>query len=139
MSEHANAVTALRRAEKLESASWRGSNWYVRFLLLYGAAQLVMAPALVLGQGLVGTASAVGVNTVVIAALSVYMARQRTLRRGFGVLHGAVVGSWGAAFGLTAGLGTTVFRGSPSFAVVATLACALPFAVAAWFEIRRLA
>ncbi|GHH50315.1 hypothetical protein GCM10018773_47130 [Streptomyces candidus] len=32
---------------------------------------------------------------MVIAALSVCMARQRTLRRGFGILHGAVIGNRG--------------------------------------------
>lgn len=137
MSEYAAAAEALRQADKVESAAWRGSDWYLRFLLVYGLAQLAMAPVLVLGQGPVSIFVPVGVNTAVVLGLSVYTARQRTVRRGFGIRHGAVIGSWGVAWALTASLGTTVLHESPSFAVLATLACALPFAVGAWFEIRR--
>ncbi|MGW7412843.1 hypothetical protein [Streptomyces sp. NPDC054863] len=137
MSEHTCAAEALRQADRVESAAWRGSNWYLRFLLVFGLAQFAIAPVLVLRQGPASTFVAVGVNTVVVITMSVYAARQRTVRRGFGIRHGAVIGGWGVAFGLTAALGTTVLHGSALFATVATLACILPFAVGAWFEIRR--
>ncbi|MEU8888706.1 hypothetical protein [Streptomyces sp. NPDC048442] len=137
MSEHTHAAEALRQADRVESAAWQGSSWYLRFLLVFGLAQLVIAPTLVLWRGPASTFVAIGVNTAVVIAMSVYAARQRTLRRGFGIRHGAVIGGWGVAFGLTAALGTTFLHGNTLFAAVATLACALPFAVGAWFEIRR--
>lgn len=70
-------------------------------------------------------------------ALSVYAGRQRTVRKGFGARHTIVIGGWAIAFILTTWLGTTTFHENVLFAVVAAAACALPFALGAWSEIRR--
>ncbi|MFF0747082.1 hypothetical protein ACFYVL_42525 [Streptomyces sp. NPDC004111] len=137
MSELTDAAAALRRVDRVESAAWKGSNWYLRFLLIYGLAQLVIAPALVLLRHPVSTFVAVGVNTVVVVALSFYAARQRTVRRGFGMRHAMVIAGWGVTFALTASLGSTAFHENVLFAVAATVACVLPFALGARSEIRR--
>jgi hypothetical protein len=139
MSEYSDAAAALQRVGALENTAWRKSGWYLRFLLPYGAAQFVIVPALVLLPHPVSIFVGIGLNTVMVAVLGTYMARQRTVRPGFGKRHGTVIGTWGAAFGATAGLGTNVWHGSVVFAAAATLACLLPFAVGAWFEIRRTA
>ncbi|MCX5206965.1 hypothetical protein OG897_36885 [Streptomyces sp. NBC_00237] len=139
MSEYGDAAAALRRVGALETTAWRRSGWYLRFLLPYGAAQLVIVPALVLLPHPLGAQVSVGLNTVMVIVLSAYVARQRTVRPGFGWRHGTVIGTWAAAFVATSWLGSTVWHGSVPFAAVATLACLLPFAAGAWFEIRRTA
>jgi hypothetical protein len=137
MSEFADATEALRRAERVESAAWQGSNWYLRILLIFGLAQLVIAPSVVLLEHPASTFVPVGVNTAAVVAMSVYSARQRTLRKGFGVRHSLVIGGWAIAFILTALLGTNALHANVLFAAGATAACVLPFALGTWFEIRR--
>jgi hypothetical protein len=139
MSEYTDAVAALSRADSLENTAWRRSGWYLNFLLLYGAAQLLTVPALVLLPHPVGVLVSVGLHTVVVLGLSVYTARQRTVRPGFGRRHAAVLAGWAVAFALTAWLGSTVLHGSVAFAVAASSACVLPLAAGAWCEIRRAA
>ncbi len=137
MNEHADAVRMYESAAKTEAAALRRSDWYTRYLWVFAAGQLGLVPLAVLWNGL-ASAIAFGLgNTLLVAGLSVYAARQRVVRRGFGVKHGAVIGSWAALFALSVALGTTVFAAAPAFAAVAALACALPPAVGAWLEARR--
>lgn len=135
----AEAAGALGRAAGLEKAARRRSGWYARYLWAFAAGQLVLVPVAVLGHGLASALVFGAANTLLVTGLSVYAARQRVVRRGFGVKHGVLVGTWAVVFALTVTLGSTAFgRGLP-FAAVAALACALPLAVGAWSETRSTA
>jgi hypothetical protein len=137
MSEDNEAVGTLGRAAGLEKEAWERSGWYARYLWAFAAGQLMLVPVAVLGRG-VATAMLLGLaNVLLVTGLSVYAARQPVVRRGFGVKHGVMVGSWAIAFTLTVTLGTTAFPDSPTFAAVGTVGCALPLAVGAWLEMRR--
>ncbi|MFJ3921891.1 hypothetical protein [Streptomyces sp. NPDC090022] len=129
-------IGALGRAAALEKAARRGSGWYERYLMVFGAGQLVLVPMVLLWHGAGALVFAVA-HGLLVAALSVYAARQRAVRRGFGVRHVAVVGVWGMFFAVTVILGTTVFVDQVPFAVGGTLLCALPVAVGLWNERRR--
>ncbi|MFG2994719.1 hypothetical protein ACGFZK_36390 [Streptomyces sp. NPDC048257] len=136
MQEAAKAVGALGRAAGLEKAARRRSGWYARYLWAFAAGQLVLVPMAVLWHG---PASAVvfGVtNALLVTGLSLYAARQRVVRRGFGVKHGVLVGSWAVVFALTITIGTAVFGHGVPFAAAGALVCALPPAVGAWTETR---
>ncbi|WKD35171.1 hypothetical protein [Streptomyces xanthophaeus] len=136
MQESAKAVGALGRAAGLEQAARRRSGWYARYLWVFAAGQLVLVPIAVLWQGPVSGAVFAVTNGLLVTGLSVYAARQRVVRRGFGVKHGVLVGSWAVVFALSITLGTAAFGHGVPFAVAAALACALPLAVGAWTETR---
>ncbi|MFJ7586220.1 hypothetical protein ACIQZO_02220 [Streptomyces sp. NPDC097617] len=136
MGETAEAAGALGRAAGLEKAARRRSGWYARYLWAFAAGQLVLVPVAVLWRGPVSAVVFGVANALLVTGLSVYAARQRVVRRGFGVKHGVLVGSWAAVFALTITLGTSVFGRGAGFAAVAALACALPLAVGAWTETR---
>ncbi|MCY0922959.1 MULTISPECIES: hypothetical protein [unclassified Streptomyces] len=129
MSEYAEA-------KRMETAALLSSGWYARYLWVFAVGQLVLVPVSLLwhgaGQAVVFTLA----NTLLVGGLSVYAARQRVVRRGFGLKHGLVIGTWGAVFGAAVVLGTGVFRDDPAFTVVAAVACALPAAVGAMTERR---
>ncbi|MGW4200818.1 hypothetical protein [Streptomyces sp. NPDC004726] len=136
MNDFADAGGALGRAADVENEARKRSDWYARYLWVFAAAQLVLVPMALLWRGLVAALIFTLANLLLVSALSVYAARQRVIRRGFGARHGKVMGSWVAAFALAVALSTTVFEGSVPFAVVATVWCALTPAVAAWRERR---
>ncbi|QDY77405.1 hypothetical protein [Streptomyces qinzhouensis] len=137
MSTHDEAQAALRRAARVESAALQNSGWYARYLWVFAAGQLVLVPVSLLWQGLVAALVFALLTVTLVGGLSVYAGRQRVVRRGFGSLHGGVIGSWVALFAVAVALGTSLFEGSVPFAVVASLACALPPALAAISEGRR--
>ncbi|MBF6048523.1 hypothetical protein GO001_25505 [Streptomyces sp. NRRL B-1677] len=137
MRRFADAEVALRRAADVEKAARERSGWHARYLWAFAAGQLVLVPVAVLWHGF-ASAVAFGLgNTFFVTGLSLYAARQRVVRRGFGVKHGLVVGTWAVVFVLSVTLGSSAFGSSPAFAVVAALMCALPLATGAWLEMRR--
>ncbi|MFF4448076.1 hypothetical protein [Streptomyces sp. NPDC001502] len=136
MQDAAKAVGALGRAAGLEQAARRRSGWYARYLWAFAGGQLVLVPIAVLWHGPVSAAVFAVTNALLVTGLSVYAARQRVVRRGFGVKHGVLVGSWAVVFALSITLGTAAFGHGVPFAAVAALACALPLAVGAWTETR---
>ncbi|MFG2486743.1 MULTISPECIES: hypothetical protein [Streptomyces] len=136
MEETAKAVGALGRAAGLEQAARQRSGWYARYLWAFAAGQLVLVPIAVLWRGPVSGVVFAVTNALLVTGLSVYAARQRVVRRGFGVKHGVLVGSWAVVFALSITLGTAAFGHGVAFAAVAALACALPPAVGAWTETR---
>ncbi|MFA7767283.1 hypothetical protein ACGFNX_17705 [Streptomyces sp. NPDC048723] len=136
MQESTKAVGALGRAAGLEQAARQRSGWYARYLWAFAAGQLVLVPIAVLWHGPLSGAVFAVTNALLVTGLSVYAARQRVVRRGFGVKHGVLVGSWAVVFALSITLGTAAFGHGVPFAAVAALACALPLAVGAWTETR---
>ncbi|MFF4321911.1 hypothetical protein [Streptomyces sp. NPDC001568] len=134
MSDFVRAAGALDRAAGLEKAARARSGWYARYLWIFAIGQLVLVPVALLWHGLASALVFGSVNTAMVTGLSVYAARQRVVRRGFGLKHGLLIGSWAAVFGLVVALGTTVFRDDVAFTIAATLGCALPPALGAWSE-----
>ncbi|MFE0043215.1 hypothetical protein [Streptomyces albireticuli] len=137
MSEGADAMGALGRAAAVERAALDRSGWYARYLWAFAASQLVLVPMALLWHGFASAMVYAAANTLLVTGLSAYAARQRVVRRGFGVKHGLVVGAWVIAFGLAVALGTTVLADSRPFAAVAALVCASPLAAGAWLETRH--
>ncbi|MEU9161187.1 hypothetical protein AB0D29_13065 [Streptomyces sp. NPDC048424] len=136
MGKAVEAAGALGRAAGMEKAARARSGWYARYLWAFAAGQLVLVPLAVLGRGPVAVILMGVINVLLVSGLSLYAARQRVVRRGFGVKHGVLVGSWAVVFALMVLLGTTVFGRSVPFAAGAALACALPLALGAWSEMR---
>ncbi|MEV5376030.1 hypothetical protein AB0L26_08640 [Streptomyces nondiastaticus] len=132
-----DAEVALGRVADVEKAARARSGWYARYLWAFAAGQLVLVPIAVLWHGFASAMAFGFVNMVLVTGLSLYAARQRVVRRGFGVKHGVIVGIWAAVFVLTVTLGNTAFANSPAFAAAAALTCALPLATGAWLEMRR--
>ncbi|MBT2384898.1 hypothetical protein [Streptomyces sp. ISL-11] len=137
MSGFTDAATTLRRAAELERSARTRSGWYARYLWAFAAAQLVLVPMALLWHGPTSATVYALANTLLVTGLTIYSTRQRAVRRGFGVTHGVLVGSWATVFALTVVLGTTVFRDSWAFAVVSAVGCALPLATGAWREGHR--
>ncbi|MFJ1867320.1 hypothetical protein ACIOD1_22145 [Streptomyces sp. NPDC088097] len=137
MSDYAGAKEALARSAGLEHTARARSGWYARYLWVFAAGQLVLVPLALLWHGPAQAIAFAVLNAALVGGLSVYAARQRVVRRGFGLKHGLVIGTWGALFGVGVGLGTTVFADRTGFAVAAAVACALPPAIGALSETRR--
>ncbi|WP_424886905.1 hypothetical protein [Streptomyces sp. XH2] len=131
------AEVALGRAADAEKAARARSGWYARYLWVFAAGQLILVPIAVLWHGFASALVFGLANTFLVTGLSLYAARQRVVRRRFGVKHGVIVGSWAIVFVLTVTLGNAMFANSPAFAAAAASACALPLATGAWLEMRR--
>lgn len=128
---------ALGRAAALEKAALRRSDWYGRYLAVFGAAQLFLVPTALLWRGPAAGAVFAMAQALIVGGLSLYATRQRVVRRGFGIRHGLVIGTWGLLFAATVLLGVNVFTGNVAFAAAGAVACALPAAVGAVLELRR--
>ncbi|MFJ8011389.1 hypothetical protein [Streptomyces sp. NPDC096339] len=128
---------ALGRAAELERAALRRSDWYGRYLAVFGGSQLFMVPMALLWRGPVAGAVFAVAQALIVGGLSVYAARQRVMRRGFGLRHGVIIGTWGLLFAATVVLGVNVFTGDAAFAAAGALVCALPAAIGARLELRR--
>ncbi|MER5732286.1 hypothetical protein ABT084_28795 [Streptomyces sp. NPDC002138] len=137
MGESADARGRLGRAAEIEAAARTGSGWYARYLWSYAAGQLVLVPMTVLWQGVTSAVISGLANALLVTGLSVYATHQRVVRRGFGVRHGVIIGTWAVLFTLTVSLGVAAFGASPAFAAAAAAACALPLAAGAVLETRR--
>ncbi|MEU9416114.1 hypothetical protein [Streptomyces sp. NPDC048272] len=125
-------------AKRMEAAALLSSGWYARYLWVFAAGQLVLVPMSQLWHGAAQAVAFAVVNVLLVGGLSVYAARQRVVRRGFGVKHGLVIGVWSVVFAATVVLGGGVFRDDLVFTLVAAVACALPPVVGAVTE-RRVA
>ncbi|HEY9374583.1 hypothetical protein [Streptomyces sp.] len=136
MTEFAEASEALTHSRAMEEAVRRQSRWYVRYLIVYGVAQLALVPAVLLWHG----PMAVGVSTTLFAlcvtGLSFYAAKQRSVRRGFGLRHGLIIASWGVLYAATLAIGPRVAPDSVPFAIAAALCCGVPMAVGVRLELR---
>ncbi|MFD7556442.1 MULTISPECIES: hypothetical protein [unclassified Streptomyces] len=128
---------ALGRASELEKAALRRSGWYGRYLAVFGGSQLFLVPMALLWRGPAAGAAFAMAQALIVGGLSLYAARQRVMRRGFGILHGLVIGTWGLLFAATVVLGVNVFTGNVAFAATGAVVCALPAAVGAALELRR--
>ncbi|MFF0449708.1 hypothetical protein ACFYT4_25405 [Streptomyces sp. NPDC004609] len=84
MNGFADAGGALGHAADVESESVRRSGWYARYLWVYAAGQLALVPMALLWRGLAAALVLSLFNLTLVSGLSVYAARQRVVRRGFG-------------------------------------------------------
>ncbi|MFF8787246.1 hypothetical protein [Streptomyces sp. NPDC015125] len=139
MSEYASqeAAAALDRAQKLSSTVRAGARWYVWYQLIYGCASAVLVLSIGLLGRPYGVAIGIGLWCATITGLSVYVARQRVARRGFGVRHGVLIASWGLLYGAVLAPGTIWFPGVLAWWVPGALVVALPGLVGAYLEARR--
>ncbi|WP_336054087.1 hypothetical protein [Streptomyces sp. CA2R101] len=139
MAEYASqeAAAALARARKLSSTVRDGTRWYVGYQVIYGCASAVLVLCIGLLGRPYGLAIGVGFWCVTIAGLSVYAARQRVARRGFGRRHGIMIASWGLLYGAVLFPGTMWFPGALAWWVPGALVVALPGLIGAYLEARR--
>ncbi|MEN2417685.1 hypothetical protein AABB02_06225 [Streptomyces rimosus] len=137
MRDITDPVDALGRAAAVEKAARLRSGWYARYLWVYAAGQLVLVPTALLGHGPAAALLFTLVNGGLVTGLSVYAARQRIVRRGFGARHGVLIGAWAVLCTAAVFLGTSAFEDSRVFAAVAAAVCALPLTVGASLETRR--
>ncbi|MFG2531517.1 hypothetical protein [Streptomyces sp. NPDC048516] len=139
MSEYASqeAAAALDRAQKLSSKVRKGTRWYVWYYLIFGCATAIQ----VLFTGLLarphGVAIGGGLWCATIVGLSLYVARQRVARRGFGWRLGVVIASWGLLYSAVLVPGLTWFQGDPAWWGPGALVVALPGLMSAYLEARR--
>ncbi|WP_159471364.1 hypothetical protein OG879_21885 [Streptomyces caniferus] len=139
MSEYASkdAAAALDRMQKLSSTVRDGTRWYVRYQLVYGCAAAVLVLFIGLLERPYGVTIGSGLWCVAITGLSVYAARQRVARRGFGWRHGVMMTCWGLLYGAVLIPGTMWFPGDPAWWVPGALVVALPGLIGAYLEARR--
>ncbi|WP_043265556.1 hypothetical protein [Streptomyces sp. CT34] len=139
MGEYASsdAAAALARVEELGSTVRNGGKWYVRYQVIYGLA----AGLVVLSIGLVkhpyGVAVGVGFWCATVAGLSVYAARQRVSRLGFGRRHAAMIILWGLLYLAVLLPGTFWFKGAAAWWVPGAVVVALPGLIGGYLEARR--
>ncbi|MCR8576922.1 hypothetical protein GTW98_29415 [Streptomyces sp. SID8375] len=139
MAEYASrdAAAALARAKELGSTVRNGTKWYVRYQVIYGCAAAVM----VLSVGLLapphGVAIGTGIWVATIVALSVYAARQRVARRGFGRWHAGLITVWALLFLAVLIPGTLWHQGAASWWVPGAVVVALPGLIGGYMEARR--
>ncbi|WP_327134478.1 hypothetical protein OG311_31805 [Streptomyces sp. NBC_01343] len=131
MSEQVDAAASLQGIGRIEGIVRGQSGWYVGYLWLFAAWQLVLVPAVLLWHGRTGAMVSTLANALVVMGLSLFATRQPVVPRGYGGRHLKVIGAWAVAYVLSLVLGYTVFPDSVAFAAVAALACALPAAATA--------
>ncbi|MFI8517631.1 hypothetical protein ACIGEZ_07355 [Streptomyces sp. NPDC085481] len=131
MSEQADAVASLEGVARIEATTLGRSGWYVGYLWVFAAWQLILVPAVLLWRGPTGVIVSTLANALMVMGLSVFAARQPVVPRGFAGRHLRVIGAWAVAYVLALVVGFTAFVGSVAFSAAAALVCALPAAAAA--------
>ncbi|MCK7624576.1 hypothetical protein MUU72_15955 [Streptomyces sp. RS10V-4] len=132
-----DAAAALTRAEELGITVRKSTRWYVWYQLVFGVAAGLMVLAIGLVKAPWGTAFGGTFWAAVIAGLSLYAARQRVARRGFGRWHAVLVASWGVLYGVVLSLGLIFFPGVAAWWVAGAVAVALPGLIGGFLEARR--
>ncbi|MFE1176999.1 hypothetical protein [Streptomyces sp. NPDC058773] len=139
MAEYAShdAAAALARAQELGSTVRKGTKWYVRYQVIYGCAAAFM----VLATGLLPTPHGVAIGTGVwvaaIVGLSVFAARQRVARRGFGRWHAVLITVWTALSIAVLLPGSLWYQGAVWWWVPGAVVVALPGLIGGYLEARR--
>ncbi|MGY5129312.1 hypothetical protein [Streptomyces nigrescens] len=139
MAEYASrdAAAALARAQELGSAVRKGTKWYVRYQVIYGCAAAVMVLSVGLLPPPYGVAIGTGIWVATIVGLSVYVARQRVSRRGFGWWHGGLLTAWALLNFAVLIPGMYWHQGAASWWVPGAVVVALPGLIGGYMEARR--
>ncbi|MFE0377672.1 hypothetical protein ACFW1M_19270 [Streptomyces inhibens] len=132
-----DAAAALARAQELSSTVRAGAKWYVRYQVVYGCAAAVVVLAIGLLSRPYGVAIGVGFWGLVVAGLSVYSARQRVARRGFGRWHASMIIAWGLLYAAVLVPGSIWFPGVVAWWVPGAVVVALPGLIGGYLEARR--
>lgn len=112
-------------------------SWYVKYLLACGVASLALAVAFGFVQRpMLAVAISMPLWVAFVVGLSVWAARQPAAS-GVARVHLAVIVVWMAAWALTVGMGTTVFRGVLPWWVGGGLVMAATAFAGAWITHRR--
>jgi hypothetical protein len=132
-----DAVTALRRAAELSAATRRAARWYATYLTIFAVAIFAMC----IGFGLVGGRWGALVLTpiwvLLVVALSLWSARQRSVVAGMGRIHAWVIGGWAVAWGVTVFVGGFVFPDTLAWWVLGGVLTAIPPVAGAVVTARR--
>ncbi|WP_274914082.1 hypothetical protein [Streptomyces sp. WZ-12] len=132
-----DAAATLARAAQLGSTVRKGTRWYVRYQFVHGAAAGLAVLAIGLLRAPYGVAVGTGFLVVVVSWLSVYAARQPVARRGFGIRHGIMIGTWGLLYAAVLTLGVIFFPGVAAWWVPGAVVVALPGLIGGYLEARR--
>ncbi|MFF4606986.1 hypothetical protein ACFY12_30170 [Streptomyces sp. NPDC001339] len=132
-----DAAAALARAQELSSKVRDSSRWYVWYQVIYGCASGLLVLAIGLLDHPYGVAIGITCWCLVIGGLSVYAARQRVSRRGFGRWHGGLIGTWALLYNAVLIPGCIWFPGVAAWWVPGALVVALPGLIGAYLEARR--
>ncbi|MEV6836729.1 hypothetical protein AB0N17_19845 [Streptomyces sp. NPDC051133] len=129
------AEEALARVRKLDAAVRRESRWGVRHLALYAVAGFVFTFVVGMLDG-----PAIAVASVVWAAftvgISLWAARQKVHREGYGRRQRVVIAVWGAVYAVVICLGSEQHDANPLWWLLGAVATAAPAAVGAVVESR---
>ncbi|GAB7031778.1 hypothetical protein AB0G35_18735 [Streptomyces sp. NPDC021749] len=131
------ATAALARAQELSSTVRASTKWYVRYQVIYGCG----AGMMVLALGLLGQPYGTAVGSVfwcaTVGGLSVYAARQRVARRGFGRWHAGLITAWALLYAAVLAPGLIWFQGVTAWWVAGAVLVALPGLIGGYAEARR--
>lgn len=132
-----DAAAALARAQELSSTVRASTKWSVRYQVIYGCGSGVM----VLALGLLGHPYGVVLSSIfwcaTVGGLSVYAARQRVARRGFGRWHSGLIIAWGLLYNAVLVPGMIWFQGVTAWWVAGAVLVALPGLIGGYAEARR--
>jgi hypothetical protein len=118
-------------------AGSRSNRWYVRYLLACGVASLAVAAGFgFIQRPMLAVAISMPLWVAFVIGLSVWAVRQPAAARVANV-HLTVIVVWVAAWSLTVGMGTTVFRGVWPWWVCGGLVMAATAFTGAWVTRRR--
>ncbi len=121
-----DAATALRRAAELSAATRRAGRWYATYLTIFALATFAMC----IGFGLIGGRWGAIVLTpiwvLLVVALSIWAAHQRSAVTGMGRIHASVIGSWTVAWGVTVFVGGFVFPHTMAWWILGGVLTAIP-------------
>ncbi|MGG7572131.1 hypothetical protein [Streptomyces sirii] len=132
-----DAAAALARAQELRSTVKDGTKWYVRYQVIYGCASALLVLAIGLLGRPHGVALGIGFWCAVVVGLSVYAARQRVARLGFGRRHSGMIIAWALLYGAVLVPGMIWFQDAAAWWVSGALVVALPGLIGGYLEARR--
>ncbi|MFE6687200.1 hypothetical protein ACFVFQ_12050 [Streptomyces sp. NPDC057743] len=132
-----DAAAALARAAQLGSTVRKGTRWYVRYQFVFGGVTGLAVFAIGVLKAPYGVAVGTGLLVAVVSWLSVYAARQPVSRRGFGIRHGIMIGTWGLLYAAVLALGIIFFPGVAAWWVPGAVVVALPGLIGGYLEARR--
>lgn len=127
---------ALAQADSLAVRTRDAARWLARYYVVFGVASALMAVAVGVWQGGIGTLVVMLIWAALIVGLSIYCGRQQTMVRGGGRLHRTVIIAWTALWALTVAVGSSNNLPWPWW-LAGGLAMLTASLIGAWVVLRR--
>jgi hypothetical protein len=132
-----DALAHLAQAEKMQQAVRRQSQWYARYLVIFGIATIPVVTAAGFIEGPVSALTFALVWCVFVFVISMWSRRFGASRRGFARVHAIWLFTWMLCYMAVLFIGVALFPRDLAWFLPGAVVTSIPCFVTAYLEARR--